>query len=61
MLVQNMTCVVWCVQLGRLEREGRVSNDEQHILEKSIQEMTDKHIAEIDEMIGDKTKELTSV
>lgn len=46
------------MQLGRLERDSRISSDEQHILENTIQKATDDHIAQIDAMIDEKTAKL---
>lgn len=39
-------------QLGRLERDGELSRDEQHRLASSIQAVTDRYIAEIDDLLG---------
>lgn len=48
------------MQLGRLQRDGRISSDEQHSIEDDVQAMTDQHCAVIDGLIEHKTKELTS-
>lgn len=50
--------VFW--QLGRLQRDERVSSDEQHAIQHEIQAMTDKHIGEVDGIIKVRSKELTS-
>ena len=41
-------------ELGRLERDSKVSSDEQHWLEQDIQAMTDRYITEVDELLADK-------
>jgi ribosome recycling factor len=48
-------------ELERLEREHRISEDELARSEKELQKHTDVHVAEIDELMGHKEKELMEV
>lgn len=48
-------------ELGRLERDSKVSSDEQHMLASSVQELTDKHVAELDELIEQRSADSTKV
>jgi ribosome recycling factor len=48
-------------ELERLEREHTISEDELARSEKELQKKTDAHVAEIDEMLGHKEKELMEV
>ena len=53
-------CVGCVLQIGRLQREGRISSDEQHTFAHDVQKMTDQHVADIDGLIQAKTEDLTS-
>jgi ribosome recycling factor len=48
-------------ELERLEREHLISEDELARSEKELQKHTDVHVAEIDELMGHKEKELMEV
>ena len=48
-------------ELERLEREGTISEDELSRAEKELQKLTDRHVAEIDELLSHKEKELMEV
>jgi ribosome recycling factor len=48
-------------ELERLEREHAISEDELARAEKELQKRTDAHVAEIDEQLGHKEKELMEV
>ena len=48
-------------ELERLEREGRISEDELVRSEKDLQKLTDKHVAEIDEVVAHKEAELKEI
>ncbi|KAK9842806.1 hypothetical protein WJX74_002609 [Apatococcus lobatus] len=48
-------------ELGRLERDSKVSSDEQHMLASSVQQLTDKHVAILDELIEQRSAESTKV
>lgn len=41
-------------QIGRLERDGHLSSDEQHRIAASIQEETDRFCGEIDSILHGK-------
>ena len=38
-------------EIGRLERDGELSSDEQHRLANHVQTVTDKYIAEIEDLL----------
>lgn len=38
-------------EIGRLERDGELSSDEQHRLADHVQKVTDKYIAEIEDLL----------
>ncbi len=48
-------------ELERLEREHLISEDDLVRAEKELQKLTDKHVAEIDEVFGNKEQELLEV
>lgn len=48
-------------ELERLEREGRISEDDLVRSEKELQKQTDKHVAEIDEVVAHKEAELREI
>jgi ribosome recycling factor len=48
-------------ELERLEREHAISEDELARSEKELQKRTDAHVAEIDELVDHKEKELMEV
>lgn len=47
--------------LERLERDGEISQDEQHRAEARLQALTDKHVAQIDTLLQNKEQELLEV
>ncbi len=48
-------------ELERLEREGRISEDDLVRSEKELQKQTDKHVGEIDEVVAHKEAELKEI
>jgi ribosome recycling factor len=48
-------------ELERLEREGGISEDDLVRSEKELQKLTDKHVAEIDEIVAHKDSELKEI
>ena len=48
-------------ELERLEREGAISEDDLVRSEKELQKLTDKHVAEIDEIVAHKEQELKDI
>ena len=48
-------------ELERLEREGRISEDDLVRSETDLQKLTDKHVAEIDEVVAHKEAELKEI
>jgi ribosome recycling factor len=48
-------------ELERLKKDGEISEDDLSRSEKELQKLTDKHVAEIDEMVEHKEKELIEV
>ena len=48
-------------ELERLEREGRISEDDLVRSEKELQKLTDKHVAEVDEVVAHKEAELKEI
>jgi ribosome recycling factor len=48
-------------ELERLEREGTISEDDLARAERELQKVTDRHVAEIDEVIGHKETELKEI
>lgn len=48
-------------ELERLEREGSISEDDLVRSEKELQKQTDKHVAEIDEVVAHKEAELKEI
>jgi ribosome recycling factor len=47
--------------LERLEKDGEISQDELRRAEQRLQQMTDKHVAEVDSMLQHKEQELLEV
>lgn len=47
--------------LKKMEKDGDISKDEHHDLGEQIQQMTDKHIEEIDKVLTNKEKEIMQV
>ena len=47
--------------LKRLEKEGEISQDDQHLWGEEVQEMTDELIKQIDALLGAKDKEIMQV
>lgn len=48
-------------EMEKLEREGGISEDDLMRAEKELQKLTDRHIAEIDEVIAHKEQELKEI
>jgi ribosome recycling factor len=48
-------------ELERLEREGSISEDELIRLERELQKVTDRYVAEIDELLAHKEQELKEI
>jgi ribosome recycling factor len=48
-------------ELERLEREGSISEDDLIRLEKELQKLTDRYVAEIDELLAHKEQELKEI
>ncbi len=48
-------------ELERLEREGGISEDDLVRSEKELQKLTDRHVAEIDEVVAHKEQELKEI
>ena len=48
------------MQLGRMQKDSRISNDEQHTLQHDVQAETDKYVAELDDMLQQKLKEVVT-
>lgn len=48
-------------QIEKLEGDGDVSQDEAHRADKRLQDVTDKHVAEIDKLLENKENELLEV
>lgn len=47
--------------LKKAEKDEHVSEDERKVAEKKVQEMTDKHTKDIDQLLHDKEKEIMEV
>ncbi|MEP6146824.1 MAG: ribosome recycling factor, partial [Nisaea sp.] len=47
--------------LKKAEKDGDLSQDERHLYEEEVQEMTDKCVSRIDEALGSKEKEIMQV
>ncbi|WP_193170418.1 ribosome recycling factor [Nisaea nitritireducens] len=47
--------------LKKAEKDGDLSQDERHLYEEEVQEMTDKFVSRIDEALGSKEKEIMQV
>ena len=45
----------------KAEKEGGMSEDERHSLEKEAQKLTDSHISKVDDMLAQKEKDILSV
>ena len=48
-------------RLGQLEKGGDISQDEERRAEQQLQQLTDKHVAEVDAMLHHKEQELLEV
>lgn len=48
-------------QLKKLEKDGKISEDDHKIYADEVQSLTDKTIGEIDQLLGAKEKEITHV
>ena len=48
-------------KLKRMEKEGELSKDEHHLWHDEVQEMTDKHIKQVDEILATKESEIMQV
>src|SRR6266581_4787589 len=46
-------------ELEKLEREHAISEDELHRAERELQKLTDQYVAEVDQVLGAKEKELS--
>lgn len=47
--------------LKKAEKDEHVSEDDRKVAEKKVQEMTDKHTKEVDQLLADKEKEIMEV
>lgn len=47
--------------LKKSEKDGEISEDEQHRLSEEMQNLTDEHVKKIDEMVAHKQKEIMQV
>lgn len=47
--------------LKKQEKDGDISEDEQHRLSEQVQKLTDKYVGTIDKMLADKEKEIMQV
>jgi len=47
--------------LRRREKDGEISQDDQHKLEREVQQLTDAHVKRIDEALAQKDKEILQV
>lgn len=47
--------------LKRMEREGKLSQDEQHLWGEEIQQLTDKHIEKVNAMLAAKQEDIIQV
>jgi len=47
--------------LKKAEKDGELSQDEKHLYEEEVQEMTDKYVSRIDEALSVKEKEIMQV
>jgi ribosome recycling factor len=48
-------------EIDRMTRDGEVSEDEARRADKALQELTDKHVGSIDQLVATKEKELLEV
>ena len=48
-------------KLKRMEKEGELSKDEHHLWHDEVQEMTDNHIKQVDEILATKESEIMQV
>ena len=48
-------------QVRKDEKDGGMSEDERHALEAQVQKATDAHIAQVDEMLAQKEKDILNV
>ncbi len=47
--------------LKKQEKDNKISKDEHHSISEKVQQLTDKHIAKVDEMLVDKEKDILKV
>jgi ribosome recycling factor len=47
--------------LKKLEKDGDLSQDDRHIYEQEVQDLTDAHVKEIDQLLDDKEKDIMQV
>ncbi len=47
--------------LKKLEKDGEMSKDEQHTNSSKVQDLTDRYIKQVDEMVANKETEITTV
>jgi len=47
--------------LGHLEKDGEISQDDERRAEHELQQLTDRHVAEVDSMLQHKEQELLEV
>jgi len=48
-------------ELKKLEKDGSISEDDSHRAQDEVQKLTDAHTSQIDELTGNKEKELTEI
>ncbi len=48
-------------KLKKLEKDKKITEDELKRVEKEVQDLTDKHVAKVDEVLGHKEKEVMEV
>jgi ribosome recycling factor len=48
-------------QFKKQQKEGKISEDEMFRLQEKVQKLTDKYIKEIDQLVSNKEKEITTV
>ena len=48
-------------EIDHLAREGEVSEDDAHRADKDLQDLTDRHVQRVDELLANKEKELMEV
>ncbi len=48
-------------EIGRLAGDGEITEDDERRADKSLQELTDRHVGEVDALLANKEKELLEV